>query len=40
MIRIISYRMLTAPLMYSRLEKEEQGGNWLYSIDQLAPLEI
>ncbi len=23
-----------------RLEKEEQGGNWLYSIDQLAPLEI
>ena len=24
----------------SRLEREEQGGNWLYSIDQLAPLEI
>lgn len=22
------------------LAKEEQGGNWLYSIDQLAPLEI
>ena len=24
----------------NRLFKEEQGGNWLYSIDQLAPLEI
>ncbi len=24
----------------SRLLKEEQGGNWLYSIDGLAPLEI
>ena len=24
----------------NRLLKEEQGGNWLYSIDQLAPLEI
>lgn len=23
-----------------RLAKEEAGGNWLYSIDQLAPLEI
>jgi len=23
-----------------RLEKEEKGGNWLYNIDQLAPLEI
>lgn len=23
-----------------RLEKEERGGNWLYNIDQLAPLEI
>ncbi|KAI9782641.1 MAG: Phospholipase D1 [Peltula sp. TS41687] len=25
---------------YDWLEREEQGGNWLYSIDQLAPLEI
>jgi phospholipase D1/2 len=25
---------------YDWLEKEERGGNWLYSIDQLAPLEI
>ncbi|EMC92501.1 hypothetical protein BAUCODRAFT_77697 [Baudoinia panamericana UAMH 10762] len=25
---------------YDWLEKEEKGGNWLYSIDQLAPLEI
>jgi phospholipase D1/2 len=25
---------------YDWLAKEEQGGNWLYSIDQLAPLEI
>ena len=23
-----------------RLAREEQGGNWLYSIDGLAPLEI
>lgn len=23
-----------------RLDKEEKGGNWLYNIDQLAPLEI
>ncbi|SMY19257.1 unnamed protein product [Zymoseptoria tritici ST99CH_1A5] len=25
---------------YDWLEKEERGGNWLYNIDQLAPLEI
>lgn len=25
---------------YNRLAKEEAGGNWLYSIDGLAPLEI
>ncbi|KAK3071669.1 Phospholipase D1, partial [Teratosphaeriaceae sp. CCFEE 6253] len=25
---------------WRRLEKEERGGNWLYNIDQLAPLEI
>lgn len=24
----------------SRLEKEEQGGNWLYALDQISPLEI
>lgn len=24
----------------ARLAREEQGGNWLYSIDGLAPLEI
>lgn len=23
-----------------RLEKEEQGGNWLYTLDQISPLEI
>jgi hypothetical protein len=23
-----------------RLEREEKGGNWLYNIDQIAPLEI
>ncbi|KAI9881525.1 MAG: Phospholipase D1 [Pleopsidium flavum] len=35
--------MTQGPLVvwpYDWLEKEEQGGNWLYSIDQLAPLEI
>ncbi|KAK1078849.1 Phospholipase D1 [Friedmanniomyces endolithicus] len=25
---------------YDWLEREERGGNWLYNIDQLAPLEI
>ncbi|KAE8348698.1 hypothetical protein BDV28DRAFT_80258 [Aspergillus coremiiformis] len=25
---------------YDWLEKEEQGGNWLYTLDQLSPLEI
>ena len=25
---------------YDWLAREEQGGNWLYSIDGLAPLEI
>lgn len=25
---------------YYRLEKEEQGGNWLYTLDQISPLEI
>ena len=29
-----------ADLLYPRLAKEEQSGNWLYNIDQLAPLEI
>lgn len=24
----------------NRLEKEEQGGNWLYALDQISPLEI
>lgn len=23
-----------------RLEKEEQGGNWLYTLDQISPIEI
>jgi phospholipase D1/2 len=27
-------------ISFLRLEKEERGGNWLYNIDQLAPLEI
>ena len=31
-------RILTIYLC--RLAREEQGGNWLYSIDGLAPLEI
>jgi len=26
--------------METRLEREEKGGNWLYNIDQIAPLEI
>lgn len=25
---------------WCRLEKEEQGGNWLYTLDQISPLEI
>ena len=32
--------MFTNGSAMDRLAKEEQGGNWLYSIDQLAPLEI
>lgn len=31
--------MLTKWQLY-RLEKEEQGGNWLYTLDQISPLEI
>jgi hypothetical protein len=30
-------RLLTSN---SRLAKEEKGSNWLYAVDQLAPLEI
>lgn len=30
----------TSTDIYLRLEKEERGGNWLYNIDGLAPLEI
>ncbi len=33
-------QLLTVYMKPYRLIKEEQGGNWLYSIDQLAPLEI
>jgi hypothetical protein len=25
---------------FPRLAKEEKGSNWLYAVDQLAPLEI
>lgn len=25
---------------WDRLEKEEQGGNWLYTLDQISPIEI
>jgi hypothetical protein len=27
-------------IVIDRLEREEKGGNWLYNIDQIAPLEI
>ncbi|KAI5356651.1 putative phospholipase D/Transphosphatidylase, PX domain superfamily [Septoria linicola] len=38
MLNLIQGRLVLWP--YDWLEKEERGGNWLYNIDQLAPLEI
>ena len=32
--------MLIVLTILLRLLREEEGGNWLYSIDQLAPIEI
>lgn len=37
-MHMVQGHLVTWP--YDWLEKEEQGGNWLYSIDGLAPLEI
>ncbi|GAB7355611.1 hypothetical protein MBLNU459_g6337t2 [Dothideomycetes sp. NU459] len=38
LLKLIQGNLVVFP--YDWLEKEERGGNWLYSIDQLAPLEI
>ncbi|KAK4541519.1 hypothetical protein LTR36_007965 [Oleoguttula mirabilis] len=38
LLKLVQGHLVTWP--YDWLEKEERGGNWLYSIDQLAPLEI
>ncbi|PIA89491.1 Phospholipase D1 [Cercospora beticola] len=38
LLNIIQGHLVLWP--YDWLEKEERGGNWLYNIDQLAPLEI
>ena len=38
LMRMVQGHLVLWP--YDWLEKEEQGGNWLYSIDGLAPLEI
>jgi phospholipase D1/2 len=38
LMHLVQGHLVTWP--YDWLEKEEQGGNWLYSIDGLAPLEI
>lgn len=38
LLKLTQGRLVVFP--YDWLEKEERGGNWLYSIDQLAPLEI
>jgi len=27
-------------MTFSRLVQEEKGGKWLYTVDQIAPLEI
>ena len=35
-----THKMSSHTDIFCRLAKEEAGGNWLYSIDQLAPLEI
>ena len=33
-------KRMSANIVKRRLEREEKGGNWLYNIDQIAPLEI
>ncbi|WPH01413.1 phospholipase d1 [Acrodontium crateriforme] len=38
LLKLVQGRLVTWP--YDWLEKEERGGNWLYNIDGLAPLEI
>ncbi|KAK5120711.1 hypothetical protein LTR85_006069 [Meristemomyces frigidus] len=38
LLKLVQGHLVSWP--YDWLEKEEKGGNWLYSIDQLAPLEI
>ncbi|TKA30639.1 hypothetical protein B0A50_02359 [Salinomyces thailandicus] len=38
LLKLVQGHLVTFPLDW--LEKEERGGNWLYNIDQLAPLEI
>ncbi|PWY67571.1 phospholipase D1 [Aspergillus heteromorphus CBS 117.55] len=39
--RLSTLQLLTDGVVYIyRLEKEEQGGNWLYTLDQISPLEI
>lgn len=37
---VIFLEKLSDRININRLMKEEAGGNWLYSIDGLAPLEI
>ncbi|KAI4736194.1 phospholipase D [Aureobasidium sp. EXF-12298] len=38
LLKLVQGHVVTFP--YDWLEREEKGGNWLYNIDQLAPLEI
>ncbi|KAG9601601.1 phospholipase D, partial [Aureobasidium melanogenum] len=38
LLKLVQGHLVTFP--YDWLEREEKGGNWLYNIDQLAPLEI
>ncbi|KAF2485266.1 hypothetical protein BDY17DRAFT_247509 [Neohortaea acidophila] len=38
LLKLVQGHLVTWP--YNWLEKEERNGNWLYNIDQLAPLEI
>lgn len=39
-MKSLSFEGRDADYHSHRLVREEQGGNWLYSIDGLAPLEI
>lgn len=38
LLKLVQGHLVTWP--YDWLEREEKGGNWLYNIDQIAPLEI